>query len=119
MISDDADSQKSAACLKSNEQPSVNPDSITNNPNTEVLLELAEECPLSPSILLTASPMDVNPDIGISKLSKGKSRARVSSSESKKRRSKRINSNTKTHVSVASTAQDTSTKALSTVAEAG
>lgn len=116
MISDDAENH---ACLKPNEQPPVSSDSITSNPNTEVLLELAEECPLSPSLLLTASPMDVNPVVGIPKLSKGKGRARVNSCESKKRRSKRINSNTKTSISAASATPDTSTKALSTAAEGG
>jgi hypothetical protein len=117
VISDD--NQNSTAGLKPNEQPPVSPDSITSNPNTEVLLELVEECPLSPSLLLTASPMDVNPVIGIPKLSKGKGRARVNGSESKKKKSKRIHSNTKTSVGAASLTSDTSAKTLSTAADQG
>jgi len=66
-----------------NEPPPDSPDSITSNPNTEVLLELAEECPLSPSLLITASPMDVNPVVGTPKLHKGKDRKRESLADSK------------------------------------
>jgi len=96
-----------------NEPPPGSPDSITSNPNTEVLLELAEECPLSPSLLITASPMDVNPVIGSLKLHKGEDRKRESLSSSKKRRSKRCNSNVKTSVTAASLTPNTSPKALS------
>ncbi|XP_069681887.1 heat shock factor protein isoform X2 [Periplaneta americana] len=69
--------------------------STANNPNPEVLLDLAEECPLSPSMLLTASPLDVNPAIITPRLSKGKNRSRLSSFEGKKRRSKRGNASSK------------------------
>lgn len=102
-----------------NEPPPGSPDSITSNPNTEVLLELAEECPLSPSLLITASPMDVNPVVGTPKLHKGKDRKRESLSDSKKRRSKRCNSNAKTSVTAASPTPSTSPKALSAAAEEG
>jgi len=102
-----------------NEPPPGSPDSITSNPNTEVLLELAEECPLSPSLLITASPMDVNPVVGTPKLHKGKDRKRESLSDSKKRRSKRCNSNVKTSVTAATPTPNTSPKALSAAAEEG
>jgi hypothetical protein len=95
-----------------NEPPPGSPDSISSNPNTEVLLELAEECPLSPSLLITASPMDVNPVVDTPKLHKGKDRKRESLSGSKKRRLKRCNSNAKTSVTAASP-PNTSPKALS------
>lgn len=96
-----------------NEPSPGSPDSITSNPNTEVLLELAEECPLSPSLLITASPMDVNPVVGTPKLHKDKGRKRESLSDRKKRRSKRCNSNAKTTVIAASPTPNTSPKALS------
>ncbi|XP_021937953.1 heat shock factor protein isoform X2 [Zootermopsis nevadensis] len=119
VITDDAEKQNSTACLKPNEQLPGNSDCVTIIPDTEVLLEVAEECPLSPSLLLTASPMDVNSVIGIPKLSKFKGRARVNSNENKKRRSKIINSDAKKSVGADSVTPDTYTKALSTAAEGG
>jgi len=113
VISGDAEEQSSTPSLKPSEPVPGRPDPIPSNPTTEVLLELAEECPLSPSLLLTASPMDVNPVIGTPKLSKSKSRARVSSTESKKRRSRRSNSNNRTCITAASDTSNTSTKASS------
>lgn len=111
--------QGSTLNLKPNEPPPGSPDSIASNPNTEVLLELAEECPLSPSLLLTASPMDVNPVVGTPKLYKGKDRKGESLSDSKKRRSKSCNSNAKTFVSAASATPNTSPKVLYAAAEEG
>jgi len=101
------------------ELPPGSPDSITSNPNTEVLLELAGECPLSPSLLITASPMDVNPVVDTPKLRKGKDRKRESLSGSKTRRSKRRNSNAKTSVTATSPTLNTSPKALSAAPEEG
>jgi len=105
--------QGSTVHTTQNELPPGSPDSITSNPSTEVLLELAEECPLSPSLLITASPMDVIPVIGAPKSHKGKDRKRESLSGSKERRSKRCHSNVKTSVTAASPTPNTSPKALS------
>ncbi|PNF19511.1 hypothetical protein B7P43_G02332 [Cryptotermes secundus] len=116
VISDDG-RQNSTAHLKPYEPPPGSPESITNNPNTEVFFELVDECPLSPSLLLTASPMDVTPAIESPKLPKGKGRARASSA--KKRRLRRTNSNPKTSVNAASATPSTFTKALPTVAQEG
>lgn len=116
MITDD-DCRSSTAHLKPHEPPPGSPESFASNPNTEVFFELVDECPLSPSLLLTASPMDVNPVIDSPKLPKGKGRARVSSS--KKRRLKRINSKAKTCANAASATPNTSTEALPTVREEG
>jgi hypothetical protein len=111
--------QGSPINIKRNEPLPGSPDSITSNPNTEVLLELAEECPLSPSLLLTASPMDVNPVIGTPMMCKGKDLKRESLSDSKKRRSKRYNSNAKSSVTAASPTPNTSPKVLSAAPEEG
>lgn len=121
MINDDVrhEHQGSTLNLEPNEPPAGSSESMTSNPNTEVLLELAEECPLSPSLLLTASPLDVNPVVGTSKLCKSKNGKIESLSGSKKRRLKRCNSNRKTSVSAASASPNTSTKVLSAAAEEG
>lgn len=102
-----------------NEPPPGSSDPITSNPNTEVLLELAEECPLSPSLLLTASPMDVNPVIGTPKIYERKDEKQESLSDGKKRRSKKSNSNAKASVSAASSTSNTSPKLLSAASEEG
>jgi hypothetical protein len=111
--------QGSTFHLTPNELPPGSPDSITSNPSTEVLLELAEECPLSPSLLLTASPMDVNPVVGTPELHKGEGRKRESLSDSKKRRLKKCNSNAKRSVTAALPTPNTSPKALSAAPEEG
>lgn len=116
VISDDG-CQSSSTLLKPHGPPPGSPESIASYPNTEVFLELADDIPLSPSLLLTASPMDVNPVIDSPKLPKGKGRPWVSSA--KKRKLEKINSNAKTSISAASSPSNTSTKALPTVAEEG
>ena len=88
MISGDAEGQNPSS--SSNQIRTGTPDPIASNPSSEVLLELAEDCPLSPSLLLTASPLEVNPAIVTPRLSKGKLRTRVGSTESKKRKSKSV-----------------------------
>ena len=76
------------------------PDPTISNSDSEVLLELAEDCPLSPSILLTASPMEVNPAIVVPRLSKGKIRTRGGSIESKKRKSKIVSTINKPEITL-------------------
>lgn len=88
-----ADNEGQSLSSSSNQIRSGTPDPTTSNPSPEVLLELAEECPLSPNILLTASPLEVNPAIVTPRLSKGKLRTRVSSTENRKRKSKNVTTN--------------------------
>ncbi|KAJ9584087.1 hypothetical protein L9F63_021559, partial [Diploptera punctata] len=90
-----AENEGQSPTSSTNQVSSSIPDPTASNPESEVLPELAEDCPLSPSILLTASPLEVNPAIVTPRLSKGKVRARVGSNESKKRKSKNVNINNK------------------------
>ncbi|PSN39502.1 hypothetical protein C0J52_17781 [Blattella germanica] len=75
----------------SNEVTATSPvDPTADGHGPETLLELAEECTMNPSLLLTTSPVDVSPSLVTRRLGKGKLRLRIDGAENRKRKSKKM-----------------------------